>query len=551
MAALESRVITRILEEGMVDAIRAGLSADMFKDPESRQIFKFIRQHWYKPETIKTVPSLGMIQYRWPSFEPTGDSDDPDVRADTKALINELKVMSFNTDVRSLASFFHELADEDPEEAIRVIQKHTTKLTKDMKGHEKLGVNEVTELAIEHYEGTMTGAVYGLPYPWKCLNEDTMGKHEGDFIVLYGRMKSMKTWILLYMAIYDYLVNGARVIIWSREMNKKKMSLRLAALLAKIDYQLFKKGKLPPKVRERFYRIMRELKVEDNSWDRGADREAAKLIKLSEEARLGTRSMLLLCGRQAPKTVEELRAIIQDYCPDSVYLDSFYHMDPAKDASNTTVRWQRIAHLAESIKEMAEDEGVPVVASHQANRSGEKTMGETMADMADSDVIAREADLIIRILRKVGKNLYEEDYEVAMEEEKARKAKKLKAKAKRVKTKLSFQANKKSKVRKVPQKALKTTEEFLEEDIPRISAEIAMIMSGNREGTLNGFIIKAIPGYNFDVISVNPSRDDIKEWMRDIDNDGGNNRPKASSHQYRSKERPKVAAANFGKIGAR
>jgi len=91
------------------------------------------------------------------------------------------------------------------------------------------------------------------------LTEDTLGKRPGDLIIFYARMKMMKTWVMLCCAIHDFMVNRCRVLIWSKEMSKDKMALRIASLIAKVDYQLFKKGKLPPVVYEKACRILESL----------------------------------------------------------------------------------------------------------------------------------------------------------------------------------------------------------------------------------------------------------------------------------------------------
>jgi replicative DNA helicase len=354
-----------------------------------------------------------------------------------------------------------------------------------------------------------------------------MGKQPGDFIVFYGRIKSMKTWTLLFNAAFDYLENNERVLIWSREMNKKKICLRLASLLAGVDYQLFKKGKLPQHLANKAFRILEELlENDDQSWQREREveydeetgEEHVRVIgELSREARLGTRNLLLLCGRAAPRTIEELQAVIQDWCPSVVYLDSFYHLESERAASS--IRWQRVAALAEDVKGLAEDEEIPIIATHQANKQGEKTHGETMSDMAESEVIAREGDLIIRQFMRKGKELYEDDYEVASEKER-----------RDVKP-----SNGRRTV--IPRKIKETSDDLPSkveeaEASPRTGAELALVLSGNREGVLEAFTIHAIPGYNFSLISVNHSTAEIKEWV-ERDREGGGKTQAASNEAKR------------------
>ena len=62
---------------------------------------------------------------------------------------------------------------------------------------------------------------------------------------------------------------------------------------------------------------------------------------------------------------------------------------------------------------------------------------------------------------------------------------------------------------KIPSKALRPQTD----SAPRVGAEIALILGGNREGVLEAFTIHAIPGYNFQLISARYSTEEIKKWL--------------------------------------
>jgi len=219
MSALEYRVVTRLLREGsFMEALSNGLKAEHFKDGEAKQIFRFMHQHWFNPNTAKTLPTIGNIKRRWPSFEPTGENAEED--GQLPALINELKHRAFESDTLALANYFQELAQEDPEEAVKVVKASLADLAFRLEGNKHLNILGISETAKQHYEDAITGAIYGIPWPWDCLTEDTLGKSEGEFIMFYGRMKSMKTWVMLHCAVVDYLLHNRRVFIWSKEMSE-------------------------------------------------------------------------------------------------------------------------------------------------------------------------------------------------------------------------------------------------------------------------------------------------------------------------------------------
>lgn len=505
MAALEFRILTNILmDQSLGEALKTGLVEDHFKDPDARMIYQFIYGHWFKPSTYKSVPTLGAIQRRFPSFQPT--AEDPNEHGALRALINELKVSSFETNVRGLAHAFYEWVDADPYEAAVKLKQAIDGVLRETSEAQTLDVDDIVDAAEKHYRDAQLGLIYGVPWPWEILTEDTLGKRPGDFIVLYGRMKTMKTWVALYCAAVDYLEHNCRVAIWSKEMAKEKLTLRLAALFAKADYQLFKKGKLPKKLERRVMQALHELRTVTKNEDGTSNLQGGK------------RDIMLMCGRDAPRTVEELKSVLTAFRPDVVYLDSFYHLDSAR--ANSNQRWQRIAALAEDIKELAEELRVPIVAVHQANRLGEKTHGNTLADVADADVIAREADLIMRvIMKKGGRGLREEDYEIAAEEE-AREARPVQPKIGPRFTPrpiikpgtLTVEPVQPKEVEPDPVVA-ENVQRIREMDTGRTGAELALVLGGNREGTLEAFTIFAVPGYNFKVSNMNCSEEDIRKWI--------------------------------------
>ena len=535
MAALEYRILSKILQSRTLqDVLRCGLSDDQFKDPEARQIWRFLKMHWHDRATIKTLPSIKAVQNKWASFSyaPLPIEEE----ADVEAMVRELKLRTFGSDARSLAAYFQELVDETDEEkleeVVKEMQTHLTTITLQMKQSHHLGVREIIEEAQDHYESALDGQIFGLPWPWECLTQDTLGKRAGDFIVFYARMKQMKTWLMLYCAVHDFLDNNARVLVWSREMSKPKMCLRLASLLAKVDYQRFKNGALPPQVQKRAWRRFEQL------MDEGLGDYSNK----DNVSGTPHRQMILLCGRDAPKSLGEIQGFIREYQPDVVYLDSFYHIE-TDNMQGIKQRWHRFAVLSEDVKSMAEDEAIPVIAIHQANRAGDKTFGNTMVDIADTDVLAREADLVGRILKRSGQELHEDDYETAVEQARlegaSRKTSGPKLRRPRIKVPQMV------KEEKARERFLKAVEDE-EDDAPRVGAELAIVLPGNREGVLDAFTIHAVPGYNFEFISKDYSIAQIEEWIKeDKEADAKKGVPGGRQKSDGKSEKPKFNADTF------
>lgn len=473
-SALEHRVVSAVLRSGSLSpAIGAGLKQEHFKNREARRIYKFIEDHWYHPTTRNELPMIETLRERFPGFALTDEDD----RMQLKTLITTLRAKCLGTDLRSLAEFIYEVAEDDAEEALRIIKARLYDIDFKFEPSKGFGIREVAEGTRLAYEGALDGTIQGVPWPWECLTEDTMGKKGGDLIVFYGRMKSMKTWALLKCACEDFMKYKQRVLIWSKEMSEDKMKLRLGSILAKVDYQLLKSGKLPEKVAKRAFNELSELSDM-------LDRTDEEILQNTVDA---VRDLIVVCGPKAPKDVSSLSAMVRDYKPDVLYIDSFYHLQTPR-AGEKSQYWYKITCLAEELKELAMEHNIPVIITAQANRMGEKNMGKSLDEVANSDAIAREADLIMRIIKRRGKPLHEKDYEV------------------------EFERQKRSKVTRrnliMPGKV--TIED--DERPPRVGAELAIVLGGNREGVLEAFTIHAVPGYNFNVINASFDTDGLSSW---------------------------------------
>lgn len=311
------------------------------------------------------------------------------------------------------------------------------------------------------------------------------------------------TWLLIASAVHDYLAYNQRVLFWSREMSEEQVKLRMGSVFAGVDYQLLKKGGLPGNL---FNHAMARLEILRNEFLNARTNKERR-------ARRGERDLIILCGKDAPTSLDRsdeggsLQAVVEEWEPDITYLDSFYHMKHTQ-ADQQKQYWARIQCLSEALKDFSMDNKIPVVANAQANRLGEKLAGENLTEVAGSDAIAREADLVVRILKKLIPELYEPEYEGRRQQEIDAYDNQQRSLGNmiRIPTHKPITLPKKTNVLKRPK------------PLERKGAEICLLPLGNREGTLEGFTIEVIPGYRFAVIRPNITQKEAKEWLKkDID----------------------------------
>jgi hypothetical protein len=517
MASLEFRIISEILRSrSMGEAIRSGLRPTHFRNPDAKSIFKKIETHWRDTSTMKQVPMVESIEREYPAFKMLKRPDDHGIM---ETLVKQLKEEVYESDIVGLANHFVELAERDPEQAYSDMVNALPVIQAKFRGGGGFGIQEIIDDATGYAEAAAEGRGLGIPWLWDCLTQDTMGKNPGDFHVFYGRGKSMKTWLLLANAVSDYAIYNQRVLLWSREMDEKKLKMRIGALLGQVDYQLLKDGSLPVHKRKQY---RDQMKMHSVRFMRARE-------DIKKAAYRGDPDLLVFCGRDAVKTILEMEGLIRECHPDVVYLDSFYHMDTDRGGKNAQM-WAKYQYLAEDIKGMALNEKIPVVGAAQANREGEKTLGANLTEIAGSDAIGREADTLMRVIRGKKIVLDEEDYEGV-------------ARARKEAISI-FGGIVKGQIRgrNIPRKIA-----ALESLPKRTGRELAVVLPGNREGNLEGFLIRAHPAYDFSVIDPDMSTADVKAW---VDRERKAEEEEAKRKESKNKEKhanPQPMASRFGK----
>ena len=485
-SALEARVISAILQEkNLKPAIKQGLSVDHFTDADMARIYQLIVKCYNSVDAPKSFPSKREIQTKFPGFKPIKQGSDA-----VDSLVKDLRYARLSTDLNSMAATITEIvAHNEPEEALDYLRSTLGKIKHKLAGNSGMRMSDALTSVTEQYTNALQGGAYGIPWPFPCLTEDTLGKRPGDLIFIYGRAKSMKTWVALKSAMHDYETAKARVFFWSREMQWQQLALRIGSLIGRVDYQLLKRGCLPPPVWKSAEEIFLELR---HVFNRSVEEKKRRKDRNEDD-------LLIFAGREAPRDFEELKACIEENEPEIVYLDSFYHIQNPQRGGRSD--HDKLRYLIEDSKQLALDLNIPVVLIHQANRDGENTFGETMTDFARSDAAAAECDLAIKVMRKKVAGIFEEEYEGYW----AQEAKQIKHKIKKRGSKLS--SKKVQIVKEVPETNSPINYE-------RTAAELALMIPGSRDGTLPGLVIKVNPGYQFDVIEESFTPEDVKRWKK-------------------------------------
>jgi replicative DNA helicase len=234
--------------------------------------------------------------------------------------------------------------------------------------------------------------VTGVPTGFIDLDRMTAGLQPADLIVIAGRPSMGKTAFALNIAEYVALTAKVGVAIFSLEMSKEQLVLRMLCSEARVDQS---------KVRAGFAAERDFPKIA-----MAASRLAESPIYIDDTPALSVLELRAKARRLKREREAKLGVIIVDY---------LQLMRGHSDADN---REQEISSISRSLKALAKELNVPVVALSQLNRQVETRAEKrpVMADLRESGAIEQDADVIAFLYRPIvyDKNAEERAAEVVI-----------------------------------------------------------------------------------------------------------------------------------------
>ena len=224
------------------------------------------------------------------------------------------------------------------------------------------------------YHRENQSGITGIPTGFLDLDEKTAGLQPGDLIVVAGRPSMGKTALALNFAEHVAVDNGLPVAIFSMEMSGMQLSSRVLGSIARVDQHKMRTGRLNDEEWQRLSHAMGRLHEAPVFID-----ETAALNALELRAR--ARRLKRQCGK--------LGLVMVDY----LQLMSAY-----KQGEN---RATEISEISRSLKALAKELDVPVVALSQLSRAVEQRNDRrpVMSDLRESGAIEQDADVILFIYR--------------------------------------------------------------------------------------------------------------------------------------------------------
>jgi replicative DNA helicase len=228
---------------------------------------------------------------------------------------------------------------------------------------------------IDHlYHRDNPSDITGVPTGYAKIDEMTSGLQGGDLIIVAGRPSMGKTALALNFAQFIAVDNGLPVAIFSMEMSSTQLAQRMLGSIARVDQHKMRTGRL-----------------NDGEWSNLSD-AMGKLhetpIYIDETGAL-TALEVRARARRLKRQYSKLGLIVIDY---------LQLMSASTQGEN---RATEISEISRSLKAMAKELDVPVVALSQLNRALEQRPNKRpqMADLRESGAIEQDADVILAIYR--------------------------------------------------------------------------------------------------------------------------------------------------------
>ena len=243
-------------------------------------------------------------------------------------------------------------------------------------------INDLVKESLEQIEerAEKGESVTGVATGFSEFDNKTTGMQGGDLIIVAGRPSMGKTSFAMNLSEYASLKNDAVTAIFSMEMSGTQLSTRLISSMGRINQQKIRTGKLT-----------------DEDWPR-----LTNAVALLSKANIFIDDTPALTPTDIRARARRLK---REKGLDLIVIDYMQLMQLTNNSEN---RATELSEISRSLKALARELDVPVVALSQLNRSLENRTDKRpiMSDLRESGAIEQDADLIAFIYRD---EVYNED----------------------------------------------------------------------------------------------------------------------------------------------
>jgi replicative DNA helicase len=266
----------------------------------------------------------------------------------------------------------------DLDEIVNRAQAEVYQVTEQRAGEDYAPLADIMEGALDEIESisNRSGQMTGVPTGFTDLDQLTNGLHPGQMVIIAARPAIGKSTLGLDLARSCSIRNGLTSVIFSLEMGRNEITMRLLSAEARVALHHMRAGTMT-----------------DDDWARLARRmgevSAAPLF-IDDSPNMSMMEIRAKCRRL--KQRHDLRLVIVDY------LQLMSNGSSRRPES----RQQEVSEMSRALKLLAKELEVPIIAIAQLNRGPEQRTDKRpmMSDLRESGSLEQDADVVILLHRE-------------------------------------------------------------------------------------------------------------------------------------------------------
>jgi replicative DNA helicase len=270
----------------------------------------------------------------------------------------------------------------DVDEIVNRAQAEVYQVTERRSSEDYVALGEIIESTIDEIEaaGSRSDGLIGVPTGFADLDRLTNGLHPGQMIVIAARPAVGKSTVGLDIARSASIRHQQAAVVFSLEMSRNEITMRLLSAEARIPLQNMRKGTMREEDWTRLARTMGEVS------------EAPLFI--DDSPNMSLMEIRAKCRRL--KQRNDLKLVVVDY------------LQLMSSGKRVESRQQEVSEFSRALKLLAKELEVPVIALSQLNRGPEQRTDKKpqMSDLRESGSIEQDADMVILLHRE---DMYEKE----------------------------------------------------------------------------------------------------------------------------------------------
>lgn len=382
----EVAVLSAMLQDiSTIPLVIEKLEDHFFYKPEHRKIYKGILELYDRGQPVDVLTLCEHLRKKGELEEVGGASYVGSISASLSSPVSVehyADIIREKAILRGLIEVSHRIIQkcyEESEEGEKILdeaEQLVFDLAQKKKVKDFVHIRELVEKTMERAEklSQRKEMIVGLPTGFRELDIQTAGLHPSNLIVVAGRPSMGKTSFVLNIALHVSLELELPVAIFSMEMSRDQLTERLVCMEGRVNLHQWRSGFLG-----------------EEEWPKlsmAAGRISDAPIYVDDSSTLTTLELRAKARRL--KSKENIQLIIVDY------------LQLMKSATRQENRQQEISEISRSLKNLARELNIPVIAVSQLSRRAEERADyrPRLSDLRESGAIEQDADLVLLLFRE-------------------------------------------------------------------------------------------------------------------------------------------------------